>query len=72
MKWEDRTRARLRRLRKTQKELADTVHYSPSHICDVLHGKTTEYAKRDIERVLLKWEREAADERRRQARRPWE
>lgn len=54
-----RVRARLHRLRKTQKQLAAALGYSPSYICMVLSGAYPAPAVREqITRQLTKWEQE--------------
>lgn len=50
---------RLRKLHKTQRDLAAAIYYSPSHLCDVIHGgKYSPELQNAAERVLERWENE--------------
>lgn len=51
-------RVKLRRLGKTQRQLAAALGYSPSYICTVLSGKyPAPEVRRGIDRQLAQWER---------------
>ena len=53
-------RARLRKLRRTQRQLAEAVHYSPSYISMLLSGRLhNDLLKQQISAVLTRWEAEA-------------
>lgn len=52
-------RAKLMKLRRTQREIADALGYSPSYISMVLSGKHPAPAiRRQITALLQKWEDE--------------
>ena len=56
-------RARLHRLRKTQRQLAAALGYSPSYVSMVLSGTYAAPAVRcRIDRLLARWEQEAKEE----------
>lgn len=71
MKFEEKVLVRLRRLGKTQKDLAEVMNYSPTYICDVLHGRSNEAMRKEIIHVIKQWERQAEEAKAAQARRIW-
>lgn len=74
MRFEERVMLRLRRLGKTQKELADAVNYSPTYICDVLHGRSSPEVRGAIDTALRAWElqeRDRAEQEKERRRRDW-
>lgn len=64
VRFNGQVRRKLKALGKTQKELADTMHYSPTYICDVLNGRGRRALREEIMTVIRGWEQEAAARKR--------
>lgn len=56
--WGRRCKRRLEKLGKTQKQLADAIYYTPSHVCEVLNGRYCPEVMAAAERMLRRWEEE--------------